>query len=156
MLEEFEVVLGNLEKVFCFSVGEEGILRYCVRMKRGVYNFEGVRVFYRDFFGFFLGDVLVEFFMEVVGVFWIYDILMLYFMRGIKIIIGLFLFLCFGEGFEFYVVREYRLGDLFKIINWKVMVRIGEIMVNEFESERKVDVVFVVDVFCVNVFVLDY
>lgn len=94
--------------------------------------------------------------MEVVGVFWIYDILMLYFMRGIKIIIGLFLFLCFGEGFEFYVVREYRLGDLFKIINWKVMVRIGEIMVNEFESERKVDVVFVVDVFCVNVFVLDY
>ncbi|BAD86034.1 hypothetical membrane protein, conserved, containing DUF58 domain [Thermococcus kodakarensis KOD1] len=154
--EELEVVSGNPEKVFCLSAGEEGILRYRVRMKRGVHNFEGVRVSYRDPLGFFSGDVLVELFTEVVGVPRIYDIPTPYSTRGTKITIGPLPSPRLGEGLEFHAVREYRPGDPLKIINWKATARTGEIMANEFESERKVDVVFVVDASRANAPVLDY
>ena len=36
-----------------------------------------------------------------------------------------------GQGSEFYSLREYVPGDLFKNINWKAFARTGELMINE-------------------------
>lgn len=47
-------------------------------------------------------------------------------------------------------------GDPFKVINWKATAKIGKIMSNEHESERKVDVVIVLDAGYLGANVIDY
>ncbi|WP_209475118.1 DUF58 domain-containing protein [Thermococcus stetteri] len=154
--EELEVVSGSPGKVFSLAAGEEGVLRYRVRMKRGVHHFERVEVSYRDPLSFFSADSLVELFTEVIGVPQVYDVPTPYSTRGTKITVGPLPSPLIGEGLEFHAVREYRPGDPLKIINWKATARTGKIMANEFESERKVDVVFVVDASRRNLPVFDY
>ena len=140
-----EVVSGKPEKVFSLKAGEEGVLKYRVKMKRGIHRFEGVRVSYRDPFGFFSSDRVIDHFTEIVGVPILYEVQTPYSTRGTKITIGPLPSPLVGEGLEFHAIRDYQPGDPLKIINWKATARTGRIMVNEFESERKVDVVFVVD-----------
>jgi len=148
--------IGKPEKVFSLKPGEEGVLRYRVRMKRGIHRFEGFRVAYRDPFGFFSSDRFVDHFTEIVGVPILYDVQTPYSTRGTKITIGPLPSPLIGEGLEFHAIREYQPGDPLKIINWKATARTGRIMVNEFESERKVDVVFIVDASKHNEPVFDY
>ena len=148
--------IGKPEKVFSLKPGEEGVLRYRVKMKRGIHRFEGFRVAYRDPFGFFSSDRFVDHFTEIVGVPILYDVQTPYSTRGTKITIGPLPSPLIGEGLEFHAIREYQPGDPLKIINWKATTRTGRIMVNEFESERKVDVVFIVDASKHNEPVFDY
>ncbi len=51
-----------------------------------------------------------------------------------------------GAGMEFTDIREYQPGDAMRWVNWKVTARKGEIMVNEYESERTGDTVILLDV----------
>ncbi|WP_231855735.1 DUF58 domain-containing protein [Thermococcus peptonophilus] len=154
--EELEIVSGSPEKAFSLRAGEEGVLKYTVRIKRGVHHFERVEVSYRDPLGFFSADAFVELFTEAIGVPQVYDVPTPYSTRGTKITIGPLPSPLIGEGLEFHAVREYRPGDPLKIINWKATARTGKIMANEFESERKVDVVFIVDASRNNLPVFDY
>ncbi|WP_456422275.1 DUF58 domain-containing protein [Thermococcus sp.] len=149
-------VVGKPEKVFSLKQGEEGVFKYRVKMKRGIHRFEGFRVSYRDPFGFFSSDRFVEHFTEMVGVPILYEVQTPYSTRGTKVTIGPLPSPLVGEGLEFHAIREYQPGDPLKIINWKATARAGRIMVNEFESERKVDVVFVVDASKRNEPVFDY
>jgi len=151
-----EVVSGSPEKVFSLRPGEEGVLKYRVRVKRGIHRFEKILVSYRDPFGFFSSEREVDNFTEVIGVPMLYEVKTPYSTKGTKITIGPLPSPLVGEGLEFHAIREYQPGDPLKIINWKATARTGRIMVNEFESERKVDVVFIVDASKRNEAVFDY
>ena len=50
-----------------------------------------------------------------------------------------------GIGTEFFGVRSYTAGDIFKQINWKSSARWNRLMVNEFEQESTTDVILILD-----------
>ena len=50
-----------------------------------------------------------------------------------------------GLGSEFYGMRKYVFGDQFRLIDWKASARTQKLIVKEFESERDVSVMILVD-----------
>ena len=50
-----------------------------------------------------------------------------------------------GLGSEFYGMRKYVFGDQFRLIDWKASARTQKLIVKEFESERDVSVMVIVD-----------
>ena len=50
-----------------------------------------------------------------------------------------------GLGSEFYGMRRYVFGDQFRLIDWKASVRSRQLIVKEFESERDITVMILVD-----------
>ena len=50
-----------------------------------------------------------------------------------------------GEGVDFHGLRNYAPEDPLRIINWKATARLRQLISNEFESERRADVIVVVD-----------
>ncbi len=50
-----------------------------------------------------------------------------------------------GQGTEFFGIREYRVGDEMRRINWKAYARLQKLVTNEFESERVTDILIIVD-----------
>ncbi|MHA1273938.1 MAG: DUF58 domain-containing protein [Promethearchaeota archaeon] len=50
-----------------------------------------------------------------------------------------------GLGSEFYGMRKYVFGDQFRLIDWKASVRAQKLIVKEFESERDITVMILVD-----------
>ncbi|MFX0057909.1 MAG: DUF58 domain-containing protein [Candidatus Hodarchaeota archaeon] len=50
-----------------------------------------------------------------------------------------------GLGSEFYGMRKYVFGDQFRLIDWKASARSQQLIVKEFESERDVTVMIIVD-----------
>ncbi|MFX1573103.1 MAG: DUF58 domain-containing protein [Promethearchaeota archaeon] len=50
-----------------------------------------------------------------------------------------------GLGSEFYGMRKYVFGDQFRLIDWKASARAQTLIVKEFESERDVTVMILVD-----------
>ncbi|MFX1315080.1 MAG: DUF58 domain-containing protein [Promethearchaeota archaeon] len=50
-----------------------------------------------------------------------------------------------GLGSEFYGMRKYAFGDQFRLIDWKASARSQTLIVKEFESERDITVMILVD-----------
>jgi uncharacterized protein (DUF58 family) len=50
-----------------------------------------------------------------------------------------------GLGSEFYGMRKYVFGDQFRLIDWKASARSQKLIVKEFESERDITVMIMVD-----------
>ncbi|MBD3196788.1 MAG: DUF58 domain-containing protein [Candidatus Lokiarchaeota archaeon] len=50
-----------------------------------------------------------------------------------------------GLGSEFYGMRKYVFGDQFRLIDWKASVRTQKLIVREFESERDINMMILVD-----------
>jgi len=50
-----------------------------------------------------------------------------------------------GLGSEFYGMRKYVFGDQFRLIDWKASARTQKLIVREFESERDVTIMILVD-----------
>ena len=50
-----------------------------------------------------------------------------------------------GLGSEFYGMRKYVFGDQFRLIDWKASARTQKLIVKEFESERDISVMILVD-----------
>ncbi len=50
-----------------------------------------------------------------------------------------------GEGSEFHQLREYRVGDTFRQIDWKASARLSKLIAKEYQEERDQQVVFLVD-----------
>jgi uncharacterized protein (DUF58 family) len=50
-----------------------------------------------------------------------------------------------GLGSEFYGMRKYVFGDQFRLIDWKASARTQKLIVKEFESERDITVMIMVD-----------
>lgn len=154
--KSLELSEGTPGGTLSFLPGEEKEIRYKLRMKRGVHTFERVLLSYRDPFGFFRLSKEIELYDEIVGVPRIEDVPTPYSTRGTKVTIGPLPSPRVGEGVEFHAIREYQPGDPLKIINWKATARTGRIMSNEYESERKVDVIFILDASHRGREVLDY
>ncbi len=143
--EGLELISGRRDWLLSLSKGEVKDLKYTIRVKRGVHEFNWVELSYLDPFGLFHFTERVDLYSEVIGVPAIEEVPTPYSTRGTKITVGALPSPRVGEGVEFHAIREYQPGDPLKIINWKATARTGKIMSNEYESERKVDVVFVVD-----------
>ncbi len=143
--EELEIIEGKGEFLISLTPGEERELTYKVRMKRGIHKWEWIKAEYQDPFGFFFIERTFDVFSEIVGVPKIEDVITPYSTKGTKVTAGPLPSPRVGEGVEFHAIREYQPGDPFKIINWKASAKMGKIMSNEYESERKVDVVLIID-----------
>ncbi|MHA1689432.1 MAG: DUF58 domain-containing protein [Promethearchaeota archaeon] len=50
-----------------------------------------------------------------------------------------------GLGSEFYGMRKYVFGDQFRLIDWKASVRTQKLIVKEFETERDITVMVILD-----------
>ncbi|MBN1214310.1 MAG: DUF58 domain-containing protein [Candidatus Lokiarchaeota archaeon] len=50
-----------------------------------------------------------------------------------------------GLGAEFYGMRKYVFGDQFRLIDWKASVRTQKLIVREFETERDISMMILVD-----------
>ncbi|MCC9642396.1 DUF58 domain-containing protein [Rhodopirellula sp. JC740] len=48
----------------------------------------------------------------------------------------------------FFGLREYRRGDSRKHIHWRTTARIGDLVVRQFEQQRRLDICFLVDAYC--------
>jgi len=143
--EGLKLLSGRRDWLLLLSKGEVKELKYTILVKRGVHEFNWVELSYRDPFGLFHFTRRIDLYSEVIGVPAIEEVPTPYSTRGTKITVGALPSPRVGEGVEFHAIREYQPGDPLKIINWKATARTGKIMSNEYESERKVDVVFVVD-----------
>ncbi|AMM53621.1 DUF58 domain-containing protein [Pyrococcus kukulkanii] len=142
--DKLQIVAGKNWSVFSFN-GDEKEFSYKVKVPRGLHEFLGIRIVYTDPFGLFEEDKVIKVYDEIVGVPKIEEIITPYITRGTKVTVGPLPSPRLGEGLEFHAVREYHPGDPMKYINWKATAKSGKIMVNEYESERKVDVVVIVD-----------
>ena len=154
--EGLELIEGEKEWVVSLSGGETREFRYKVRVKRGIHKFNWVELSYRDPFGFFHFTKKFDLYTELIGVPIITDVPTPYSTRGTKITVGALPSPRVGEGVEFHAIREYQPGDPLRIINWKATARTGKIMANEYESERKVDVIFIVDASYTGELVFDH
>ncbi|HII67030.1 MAG TPA: DUF58 domain-containing protein [Thermococcaceae archaeon] len=154
--EGLEVVEGSKEFLLSLKKDEIRELSYKIKVRRGVHEFTRIRVSYQDPFGFFKKDRELELYDELIGVPLIEDVITPYSTKGTKITVGPLPSPRIGEGVEFHAIREYQPGDPFKVINWKATAKIGKIMSNEYESERKVDVIIVLDAGYLGANVIDY
>lgn len=154
--EELEIIEGKNEFLLSLKKDEVKELSYKIRVRRGVHEFNWISLSYQDPFGFFKRDKVVELYDELIGVPLIEDVITPYSTKGTKITVGPLPSPRIGEGVEFHAIREYQPGDPFKIINWKATAKMGKIMSNEYESERKVDVVIIVDAGYLGARVMDY
>jgi uncharacterized protein (DUF58 family) len=50
-----------------------------------------------------------------------------------------------GEGMEFHQLRDYRIGDSLRSIDWKASSRMGRMIAREYEDERDQSIVFLLD-----------
>ena len=50
-----------------------------------------------------------------------------------------------GEGMEFHQLREYRLGDAMRQIDWKASARVRKLISREYQDERDQQIIFLVD-----------
>ena len=50
-----------------------------------------------------------------------------------------------GLGSEFYGVRKYVFGDQFRLIDWKASARLQQLITREFETERDITVMILID-----------
>jgi uncharacterized protein (DUF58 family) len=51
-----------------------------------------------------------------------------------------------GDGFEFFGLRDYAVGDRPRDVNWKASARIGHLIVNQHQKENDAEIVLFVDV----------
>ncbi|NJE11928.1 DUF58 domain-containing protein [Thermococcus sp. LS2] len=140
-----ELVEGRNEFLLSFTRGEEKEVSYKVKVKRGIHEFNFIKLSYQDPFGFFKIEKTIDLYDELIGVPTIEDVVTPYSTKGTKVTVGPLPSPRVGEGVEFHAIREYQPGDPLKIINWKATAKTGKIMSNEYESEKKVDVILIVD-----------
>ncbi|WP_457753341.1 DUF58 domain-containing protein [Thermococcus sp.] len=140
-----ELVEGKNEFLLSFTRGEEKEISYKVKVKRGIHEFNFIKLSYQDPFGFFKIEKTIDLYDELIGVPIVENVVTPYSTKGTKVTVGPLPSPRIGEGVEFHAIREYQPGDPLKIINWKATAKIGKIMSNEYESEKKVDVILIVD-----------
>lgn len=142
-----EVVEGNPRMMFSLDGGESRSFSYVVRADRGLYRFSTVSIWVYDALGVVERSARIGAGAELtslpepeaVGKIPIRpQKTMLYtgpILAGIP-----------GGGTEFFDVREYRLGDPFRHINWRTFAKYpGKLFTNEFEQERITEVGLIVD-----------
>ena len=141
------VVEGSSRAIGSMDAGDTRILTYTVRADRGDYRFGSVRIIVSDYLG--VTQVVQEIaapteLLALPTVKILKDIPMR--PRRTLVYAGTNRARMGGCGVEFYDIREYRLGDALRHINWRVSARDPEgLYTNEYEQERVADVGMILD-----------
>jgi len=155
LLKLWERYNENL-KIFLGYVENEKTFKYKINVKRDIYIFQDIIVDIKDPFSLFYKRKEFKTMDYILGLPKIEDIRLKMNVKGYKVVSGAFPSPKMGGGIEFHAIRDYVPGDPFKVINWKSTARSGKLMSNEYESEKKVDFIIVLDTIIEGKKALDY
>ncbi|RLG46260.1 MAG: hypothetical protein DRN92_05615 [Thermoproteota archaeon] len=144
--EGLELLEGNPSHLMSLKHGETREFRYRVETKRGMWAFENVQVDVMDPLGLFTWKQVIpvkNYLTALPEVTWIKRVEL----RAIRTrpTPGHVPSKMIGEGMDFHGLREYVPGDAMRKINWKATARHARLISNEYEAEKRADVIIVVD-----------
>ncbi len=139
-------VTGTTEKIVTLAGGEQALLEYSVSGRRGLLRWPGVRVSVSDTLGLYHQAIELSCASELLIVPAFEKIRALAMKpRRTRIYSGQVKAHLGGPGLEFFGVRDYYPGDPQRYLNWKATARRDRPIINEFEQERVVDVIILLD-----------
>ncbi|MCI2430023.1 DUF58 domain-containing protein, partial [Candidatus Acetothermia bacterium] len=140
------VVTGTLAKIVTLEREESALLEYSVSAKRGLLRWPAVRVLASDTLGLYRQVLELPCESELLVLPAFEKIARLSMRpRRTRIYSGQVKAQLGGPGLEFFGVRDYYPGDPQRYLNWKATARRDRPILNEFEQERVVDVIILLD-----------
>lgn len=137
---------GSNYSALYLKENEEIEIRYTVNCPiRGRYRIGPLKTRVRDFFGLFYKEKVFDNPFEVTVIPRIEEIGEIMVKPRKGLLPGVIRSHKRGIGTEFFGIREYMPGDVFKRINWKASARWNRLRVNEYELECTTDVVIILD-----------
>lgn len=148
--EAFNLVLGENWMGTRIDAGKEVIFSYILQAKlRGAYNLGPAKLIVRDRLGFHFEDTGIPVLTECLVYPDFQDIRRMEAFAGKRhqgMIYGTHSHRQKGLGAEFYGIRQYVSGDEFRRIDWKSTAKTQRLMTREFESEKNIRVLILLDV----------
>ncbi|MCS6937347.1 MAG: DUF58 domain-containing protein [Candidatus Bipolaricaulota bacterium] len=140
------LVRGVDAKIVALEREENTLIEYAVSARRGLLRWSGVRVIVSDTLGLYRqvleipceSELLVLPAFEKISRLWMRPRRTRIYSGQVKARLG-------GPGLEFFGVRDYYPGDPQRYLNWKATARRDRPILNEFEQERVVDVILLLD-----------
>ena len=146
----FRLVLG--ENFISTRIGAKGIIKFSYVLEpkvRGEYPLGPLSVTVKDRLGFNSEERIVPDSVSDILIYPPYEdikrIEILGSKRSLNLNYGLQRSKLKGLGSEFYGMRKYVFGDQFRLIDWKASARTQKLIVKEYESERDITVMILVD-----------
>ncbi len=148
--ELFRLVLG--ENFISTRIGPKGLIKFSYVLEpkvRGEYPLGPLSITVKDRLGFNSEERIVPDSVSDILVYPPYEdikkIEILGSKRSLQLNYGLQRSKQKGLGSEFYGMRKYVFGDQFRLIDWKASARTQQLIVKEYESERDITVMIVID-----------
>ncbi|MFX0019377.1 MAG: DUF58 domain-containing protein [Promethearchaeota archaeon] len=148
--ELFRLVLG--ENFISTRIGPKGLIKFSYVLEpkvRGEYPLGPLSITVKDRLGFNSEERIVPESVSDILVYPPYEdikkIEILGSKRSLQLNYGLQRSKQKGLGSEFYGMRKYVFGDQFRLIDWKASARSQQLIVKEYESERDITVMIIVD-----------
>ena len=144
---EIELVEGQTRAVATLSPGKTVDLEYAVKAKRGIYDFNSVKVTATDYLELFANQVTLEAPAKLLILPHVHELHSIP-IRPLRThgFAGPIPSRKVGSGINFLGIREYQAGDPLKKINWRVSARhMDDLFTNEFEQERIADIGIILD-----------
>ncbi len=148
--ELFRLVLG--ENFISTRIGPKGLIKFSYVLEpkvRGEYPLGPLSITVKDRLGFNSEERIVPDSVSDILVYPPYEdikkIEILGSKRSLQLNYGLQRSKQKGLGSEFYGMRKYVFGDQFRLIDWKASARSQQLIVKEYESERDITVMIIVD-----------
>ncbi|TFG25859.1 MAG: DUF58 domain-containing protein [Promethearchaeota archaeon] len=146
----FRLVLG--ENFISTRIGPKGLVKFSYILEpkvRGEYPLGPISVTIKDRLGFNSAERIIPDSVSDILIYPPYEdikrIEILGSKRSLQLNYGLQRSKQKGLGSEFYGMRKYVFGDQFRLIDWKASARTQQLIVKEFESERDVTMMILVD-----------
>lgn len=139
------IVEGSNRGIFSLKEKEEGKLRYVVELTRGHHVFGPLTFLFSNISGTHTEKCVVEQTVKTIVLTRFEEVRVPVLPKRHRSTVGIFPSRFVGRGREFFSVRNYYWGDEQRIINWKATARTGKLKSNDYESERAVDALIVVD-----------
>lgn len=147
--ETMDLVLGENYLYTRLKAGATVEFSYILRTPvRGLYKIGPTKVIVHDRLGFYQEDVIVEDFDEVLVYPSYEDIQKLKTLgakRQLGKIFGIHKTKLKGTGMDFWGIRDYYPEDAFRYIDWKAFSRTNKLQIREFETEKNVRIMILLD-----------
>ena len=141
-----QLIDGSPSHLMTLKSGEKKEFKYKVTTKRGMWAFESMQIDVIDPLGLFIWRRVIQvksYLTALPEVTWIKRVEL----RALKTrpTPGHVPSKMIGEGTDFHSLREYVPGDAMRKINWKATARHSKLISNEYEAEKRADVIIVID-----------
>ena len=143
--QDATLIRGTNKGVFSLREGEEGVLHYQVSLPRGHHTFGPATLVASNLSATHTQKSIDKKTVSTIALTRFEEIRMPLIPKRHRSTAGIFSSRFVGRGKEFFSVRNYYWGDEQRIINWKATARTGKLKSNDYESERAVDALIVVD-----------